>query len=541
MSDPNPGANERPYDVIPYSQDAIANVVAKRPSSALTASDFKQRSHYYYFLGYFQDLAAETIVVEHDYIDRDYLEDYAGYYARCFPNYRRRCIRLHFFSLEFTDETLEALLSGAKTKLSQDTLQDAYLGFIVIKPLPQTVIGRTCLRTYRDQARRHYPVTRSYDVNLFGLALSVETLAFQEQDEVVSACATSALWSLFQSTGVTFQHAIPTPLQITRSAARKTPMRSRVLPNSGLHKSEIAHAIHKVGLEPEVVGIGDDQIREDLLRANIYAYLKGGIPVLLGAEIYDIIDDPPIKREDHAIAITGFSLGKTDPQSYSLRESELKLTAFRMDKLYVHDDQVGPFARMEFDGEIVELKDEHGKIIARLPSLHSPTITTDGRTGLFRAVPMTLLVPLYHKIRIPFHSIFNVIHSVDAVLRSLANTVAFPNDEAPEWDIYLTSVNDFKKSIISDGTIKGDYAHTVLTDSYPRFLWRCSALAQSRLLFDLIFDATDIEQGNYFHRSVIYDEVTKVYLSEILSIPELESEYREEDARPVFEALKDSI
>ncbi len=541
MSAQQTGAVDDPYDVIPYTTDEIAKIVAARAWSALTEEEFRQRSHYYYFHGYFNDLSASTIVVEHDYIDRDYLEDYAGYYVRCFPRYARHCKRLHFFDIEFGAETFKALLAGKQSALTPADLQKGYLGFIVIKPLPKTVIGRTCLRTYRDQPRRHYPVSRVYDVNLFGIPLQVESLAFQEQDEVVSACATSALWSLFQSTGIKFQHAIPTPLEITRSAARQMPTRARVLPNSGLQKTEMCHAIQEVGLEPEVVGIGDNQIREDLLRANVYAYLRGGIPVLLCTEVYDVTEKVAEQCPDHVVTVTGFSLGKTTPQQYSHPESQINLVAFRMDKLYVHDDQVGPYARVEFDDRKVEIVDDDGQTIDSLPSLLSPSIGSGGRTGVFRAVPMVLLAPLYHKIRIPFHAVFNVLNSVDTVLRSLADNVRFPNDQAPEWDIYLTTVNDFKTSVMAHDGVAGDYGHSVLTQEYPRFLWRCSARAGDNLLFDLLFDATDIEQANYFHGAVVYDELTKLYLQSVLSIPDLDSVYRGQDSEPVFDALKRTL
>lgn len=46
---------------------------------------------------YFDHIGAKTIIVENDYIDRDFLEDYSGYYARCFHDYQRSCTRLHFF------------------------------------------------------------------------------------------------------------------------------------------------------------------------------------------------------------------------------------------------------------------------------------------------------------------------------------------------------------------------------------------------------------------------------------------------------------
>ena len=72
-------------------------------------------------------------------------------------------------------------------------LSEAYLGFIVVKPLHTNPIGRTCLRTYPESNNRKYPVLQTYEVGLYGHSLSVTSLAFQEQDRVVAACATSAI------------------------------------------------------------------------------------------------------------------------------------------------------------------------------------------------------------------------------------------------------------------------------------------------------------------------------------------------------------
>ena len=80
-----------------------------------------------------------------------------------------------------------------------------YLGFMVIKPLPGSPIGRTVLRTFERDAprggRREFTAIRRYTVSLAGLSLSVRGLAFQQQDQGVSACATTALWSALQRNG----------------------------------------------------------------------------------------------------------------------------------------------------------------------------------------------------------------------------------------------------------------------------------------------------------------------------------------------------
>lgn len=263
------------YAVWPYAPGRLEELLAENSEAPLEV--VKEKSHAGYFADYFDEIGAQTIVVEYNYTDRDFLEDFAGYYVRCFHDYKSTCVRLHFFSTQFTQASFHSLLSGRRGMRFRQSVQDGYLGFIVVKPLPWTLIGRTCLKTYPPANRRYFPITRPYSVSLFGLRLSVEsTLAFQEQDTVAAACATSALWSTFQGTGKRFQHPIPSPVEITRAALSRFPSDERDLPNHGLRIEQMAHAIRSVGLESFPVRVSDDYSAHFCLQSTAYAYLRGG-------------------------------------------------------------------------------------------------------------------------------------------------------------------------------------------------------------------------------------------------------------------------
>ncbi|MGM0576174.1 MAG: hypothetical protein ACQEXJ_10640 [Myxococcota bacterium] len=196
--------DDDPYDVRPYSIGFLVEFMAGFVGA--DSAVVRQRTHLTYFEEYFEYLGAQTVVVERDYVDRDYLEDFAAYYVRCFHRYPRSCARLHFFREEFDVHEFESWLGEARAELPRKLGGASYLGFIVVKPLPETIMGRTCLRSYGDTSERRYPVTVKYPVSFFGWDLAVESLAFQEQDHVAAACATSALWSAFHATGRTFPH-----------------------------------------------------------------------------------------------------------------------------------------------------------------------------------------------------------------------------------------------------------------------------------------------------------------------------------------------
>lgn len=338
--------------VEPYSIDNFKKIVnAFNNIGHSTPVDYQNNPHFSYFEEYFNELDAQTIVVERYYIDRDYLQDYSGYYVRCFKRYRRRCVRLHFFSMAFDAEDFKQVYFN-KGRLSHALLQEEYIGFVVIKPLPKTIFGRTCLKTYgRDQGRRHY-ITRKYDVNLYGLELKVDSLAYQEQDRIAAACATSALWSVFQFTGVQFQHQILSPLEITEAACINFPTEERSIPNEGLGIDQMVHSIYSVGLEPYIAQVrGVEDVKNET-----YALLKGGIPMILGLALVNTSktngnpgSDVMTDLDMHAVAVTGYSLGG----GYCLpsAESGILLESSRLDKLYCHDDQIGPFSRIVFHGE----------------------------------------------------------------------------------------------------------------------------------------------------------------------------------------------
>ncbi|VAW67878.1 hypothetical protein MNBD_GAMMA09-185, partial [hydrothermal vent metagenome] len=70
----------------------------------------------------------------------------------------------------------------------------------------------------------------------------------------------------------------------------------------------------------------------------------------------------------------------------------------RINKIYAHDDQAGPFARMEFDEKKSEL---NGKEYVALK--------TSWFDGNGRALTDLLIAPLYNKIRIPFEVVHDAV------------------------------------------------------------------------------------------------------------------------------------
>jgi hypothetical protein len=93
---------------------------------------------------------------------------------------------------------------------------------------------------------------RNYTIHLFGNVLTIESLAFQEQDTVLAACATTAIWTMLNKASVDFHTILKSPSQITKDADNLSFDGSRLFPNKGLNLLQICQAIYNSGLESEI-------------------------------------------------------------------------------------------------------------------------------------------------------------------------------------------------------------------------------------------------------------------------------------------------
>ncbi|EKO41249.1 MAG: hypothetical protein B193_0015 [Solidesulfovibrio magneticus str. Maddingley MBC34] len=485
------------YRVYDYSNAKLFELLAN--ASNVPVDPEKLRGHASYFYSYFNspDISAKTIVVENQYVDKDYLLDFAEYYLTCFKDYKKTCSRLHFFSSSISSLDFDIALQGKKDNF-QELLQESYLGFIVLKPLPKTVIGRTCLRVYSDDAgRRNYLGIRKNNVSLFGFKLSIESLPFQEQDTAVAACATSALWSVFHATGEIFHHSIPSPSLITKTAVNSAPTDTRHIPNGdyGLNPNEMASVIRSVGLEPLKIAVRNEYV----FRGALYAYLKCGIPVVLGVKLVDVSDPTaPSEIGRHAVAVTGYSIPTASSLPSPSSGLGVAIRSLCIDKIYVHDDQIGPFSKMILDTVPTTIGSEN------VFSLSTTWPSKDGTFNKVKAIPEIILVPLYHKIRIPFIKIFLTIYKLAMFLETVRLNSGSCVDRL-EWDIFLTTTNEFKFNLIRNKSLKGTDLQRSLLMPLPKYIWCVSVFSGSSQVVDLLFDATELEQGDLLASAIVHD------------------------------------
>ncbi len=479
----------------PFSAPAFRAALV---SATCLPEDILKNPKVTYIADYLTAVNAVTMVVEEEYVDADYLDDFAFFYAKSFEQISKFCKRLHFFSKAFDDARFRsAIITGTETEF----LEHSYLGFVVARPLSSAVIGRTVLINYpSDNGRRNYSATQPYRANLFGLSLEVRSLAYQEQDTSLAACATVALWSCFQQTRKLFQSLSPTPVTITRAATHVLEA-SRPFPSRGLSIKQICNAIAAVGLDPEFYAVTPDLPLSTLM----YSYLSLGIPILLVVEIKGV--------GLHAVAVNGYSLrtkrqiateGMGVPALYP------PLVGQRIDEFYAHDDQVGPFSRLK----VVE------------PAGQNQTITfTESGCWKEPLVPRAIIIPVHPKIRIGFREVLKNLPQLSAV-----GTWTRPAARADlEWNVRLTTSNQFKMNIKApESTVPVNFRERLLLEGLPKHVWHCSLSAAGQPLLEALLDSTAMVNGYMVRRMWWCDEHVRKNLGALLNNPML---------RPYFQGV----
>lgn len=473
-----------PYSLFSFPSEFYDIFPIDNYKHSISKSDVVNKVQIRYLFNYLTDINCRHILVENNYVDHDYLDDYSTYYSKCFDDYNRFCKRAHFWREELPSKPFEQVIIENDQKTLQ-AIGDAYLGFTVIKPLPDAVVGRTVLRTYDDDgAKRFYTATKDYKVNLFGLQLCVpNSLAAQEQDSVSAACATTALWTAFHKTSDLYGSFVPTPTEITRSATKYI-HNTRPIPTHGLNVEQMCCAISENRLVPEAYGVG---VRTPV-NSLIYSYLRAGIPVILGFKIQG-------SNDRHAVTISGYRLEDTPCTGAGdeLTLSGSELTGRRISEFYSHDDNFGPFSRL-----YCEYSQADGRVFRR-------EISLGGKSYSDICEPKVVIVPIYHKVRLRFQKVRATVEKFDRYLRALN----VPSDETGipltfEWDIRVIELAELKQYILQSSTMDDSTKEQILLSNQARFNWLSTAKLYGHPVMSAISDATGMERSFLISKLVFH-------------------------------------
>lgn len=478
------------YGIFEYNINNFCAYLSYQTETPL--SYIKQKPQITYIDNYFNKLTSSSskkvFIYENEYIDKHYLEDYSYYYVKCFKTYRKTCSRVHFFEIrESNDSNFKEEFSEALKGNHSFITNENYLGYIVIRPIPQAFFAKICLKSYYKEEQRltKYMILKEYQVSLFGIDLKINSVAFQEQDKILSACATTSLWSFFHAHPHKNISILPSSSAITQNAYPEQNGYVREFPNTGLSTEMICRSLRAYDFAPEYFEFSENETKlisqEEkikILKEYIFSYCSSGLPLILGVSIKD--SSTQNEKGLHAVTILGYSLKQ--------EEIESPLISHRLEKLYVHDDRLGPFLKIVFDETAF-----HVELSSNI------NVTQHHHFQDEEYVPDTLIIGLYHKIRIPYLGIKNTCLDLQELIYEYLDKKE-QTEQAKffkefKWDIQIKLNKNLKTFILKSNIVNKE---KYLTKSWPKYLWSATAFYENTPIFEMLFDATDIDHGDVF-------------------------------------------
>jgi hypothetical protein len=474
-----------------FAKETLSNLVKERFGSEFPDINSKYQIRYLY--RYLSDFDTKTIFLEPDYVDRDFLEDYSRYYVKCFNQYGDRCARLHFFSSTISHTDFQTYLSEYSEQ-NHEKLQDAYIGFIVVKPLPKTFIGKSCLKLYDSfkNSDDKKALSHRYKVNLFGLDLHVDTIAFQEQDKVVSACATTSIWTALQALDKNDLRTVPSSSEITLAAINHVVDSHNSFPNTGLTNKQILRSLDIQKLRNHKFKIDSSYLDEaDNFFNTIKTYINSGLPLILGADVYWKEENTTLISEGRGHAVTILGYKKREKHRF----------------LYIHDDRIGPFARIRITTNPQEIRlfiDNKSDLSIQWGLiLEEKDDSGNWKDADQILIPDSMIIPNYRKIRIPSEYISN---TCDSVIQEYMEYWKEQEEETPEveYELELISSAAYKSKLIKKTKIINK--EEVLCKPLAKYIWSAKFTNNKDTLFEILFDSTEIPQGNAVSIITIHDQ-----------------------------------
>jgi len=288
------------------------------------------------------DNDARTVLVEDQYVCKDYRNLHSHFYTKKFLDRPSNCSRLHFFS--------ESKLTKEDIVFRSDELADAYMGYSVIEPLASRCVGRTIIdptklsSVYSDD---FFCLRTKFPARIQGAEYQVNGFPYRSQSAEATVCAHTVLWSVCRYLSQryhSYQELLPYDL-IERTGASY----GRRVPNRAMTYNDYSEILDSFGCYPllicprNIVAEKKDRWHHDRdAFYDLYAYMESGFPILtsLGG---------------HVVSLVGHTLQATPradhPQEPTLPGLPLINSAAYVDSYVVVDDNFFPYQRLCYEGE----------------------------------------------------------------------------------------------------------------------------------------------------------------------------------------------
>jgi hypothetical protein len=382
-----------------------------------------------------------TMLVEDEYVDRQYRDSYYNYFSQKYGEYRRNCIRLAFFEGTIEQDDFEDY---------EFDIQKKFIGIVVLRPLQTGNIGHTLLNPKKLEVDGYFR-TCVFTVMVYGRKLKINAFPYSSQDSETMSCAETVLFNLIQYYGEKYsEYRVLMPSEILNYIERES--YERVLPSRGLYEENMAKVLSEAHFYPRLYHYNSDF--ENIL----YYYIESGIPFVLCIPHHAVICVGHGKANipsDISSKVEKMSRGGTD--FCYLNTSRL------INEYIVMDDNKKPYNLTNLNGLTEEYFDNDKDVcLSDIKQKH-----------------LSLIIPLYRRIFIDAaraEQIFKTNFLEDKLfVNSLRETYCKPtwgDEENNPFVIrmYLTasrSYKDFKTAHTTNAGLRKYY----IGKAFPKFIW----------------------------------------------------------------------
>lgn len=209
-----------------------------------------------------------TIVVETDYVDKSFRDSFYTLYSTKLMEYNRNCVRISFFKPEISEEinlTIDNI----------ELIKQAYLGFLIVRPLAECCIGRNVISPFALNERHPEMDLCCVDINAtcMGMKMNVTGFPHSSQDGEMMSCAETTVWAILEYFGNKYSDYKPIiPSEILSTL--KPFAYERQLPSGGLTFEQISIALKSQGFGSKVYERSNPMFKE-----LFTCYIESGIPL----------------------------------------------------------------------------------------------------------------------------------------------------------------------------------------------------------------------------------------------------------------------
>lgn len=368
------------------------------------------------------------ILVEREYIDKDYRSTFYKHYAKKGRTYRDDCVRLHFFDAGVRYDEQTSNLSSITP-----SLEGQYFGFIVLRPTLQATIGRSVLSPDIRVGARGQVIQGEHVVHLLGHKLRFWGFPSMSQHADISVCAHVCCWSILRHYSERYsQHREWLLYDINALASSYDP--GGLTPALGLSAANAERVLQAAGTYPLLIAKKTDDDQE--FYAQFLAYLESGFPLFVA-----------MKEQEHAVVAVGYSWAMPGNapsylNSHAWEQVELILTA---------DDNALPYVCVNRDA-----------VSGALPSAGAPAYDANDFDAFIAALPEKI-----------FYSALAVEeYSRNTLYKFLKKIIPMPTSRTLLRRYFVTTVSGLRRYARENSSALGpDLVNMLMRLKTAQFVW----------------------------------------------------------------------